>query len=666
MSLLGKLFGNKEDDATQAITGPNDDTATPAAPTAPQLEPAPEMRAGQPAVALDVPAAAAEAQTDPAATQVAPNDGVRAFDQYGREVIVPREEWRTTVLPGMLKEAWDKPDQLYLLILNSLNDGFFAEVTEAAAHLFATDTLPARGACIWGIVLLQAGRLDESQEVLEQFTQTQGEDASVLLNLAKAYAARGDQDRAETTLWRALELEPNLDNGLGWFATIAQERGGDEAATAALKRVAEMPTSWRAQLWLARTALNTADLAGARDLYTEALSRAPRPVPPDFLMQMSGDLGGHGHLAELFDLTGPHFVPEVHGLPVGNNLIKACMDTGDLDSADSIKNALYAFNRPDWKAALAFWDAEIGKARTGDATPGGTASQSIQIGMLRVDGPIWLPPPSPARKLFGFKTAGPSVTFLGGTAEAPQQPTPEQMQLVDALGRMTRALPLFLAEQTELRTATYGRALLPWAVSQQPGQPSGFVIGAATWPDETAVQATSDATNRSDYVVTVHLDAEVEPWTASLAFIRTSDGTRIGELEAEFLPESPETALLKLADEVVDLLSALGPLTKPANYVVPLARPFGFYLGSLEQLLAVRCAAMAGVSVQFLQGARGILDAQLELCLAEPQNVAVRLMLVETLSAMSGIRPEVVAEFRPTFDQLTMDQPLAIVDAVFA
>ena len=76
-------------------------------------------------------------------------DGVRAFDQNGQEVIVPREEWRTSVLPGLVKEVWDQPDQLYMLILNSLNDGFMAEIADAAQHLRETDPIKGRGVCMW-------------------------------------------------------------------------------------------------------------------------------------------------------------------------------------------------------------------------------------------------------------------------------------------------------------------------------------------------------------------------------------------------------------------------------------------------------------------------------------------------------------------------------------
>ena len=641
-------------------------------------------------------------------TQQAP-DSIRAFDQNGREVLIPRDQWAAEVLPNMLAEVRSNPDQLYALILNSLNDGFLEQVVEPAQHLHATDPIPARGTCVWGIVLLQTGRLDQARQLFTGYLETHGDEGSVLLNLAKVYAAQNQPDQADATLWHALEIEPNLDNGLGWYASLAADRAasqafeaaanpeaaqnanqnanqdaarqaaqaaGQQAGTEALLRVATLPGSWRAQLWLARGTLaagtaSTEALLAARRLYSEALSRAPRPIPPDFLMQMSGDLGGTGHLAELIEFTAPYFLPELHGLPVGNNLIKAYVDTGNLAAAAAVKDALRALNRPDWQEGLAFWDTELARrgGNTGN-TQNPDQNQQIQIGLLRVDGPIWLPPQSPARALFGARAAsGPSVTFLGGTAEAPiGSPVAPELQIPDSIGRLTRSLPLFFAEQTDLRTAAHGRALIPWAVGGN-NQPGGFVVAGSRWPDTVAVQMVAEPANQTDYVVSVHLDAEVEPWTAQLAFLRTADGIRIGELEAEFHPtdlDQTHAALTQLAQEVVELLAALGPAPSPGAYQVPPAAHFSDYLLRLEQLLAVRCTTVQGAAPMTLQGEHEILSGELNLSFTLPESLSARLVLIETLGVLTQSRPEIAEQFRPSFQRLITEHPIPSLDQLFA
>ncbi len=87
------------------------------------------------------------------------------------------------------------------------------------------------------------------------------------------------EGRADDTMWRALELELNLDNGLAWYLATRQERGGEVGRMEALRRVAALPGSWRAQLWLGRAALEAGDLEGAVTLYRQILARMGEAVP---------------------------------------------------------------------------------------------------------------------------------------------------------------------------------------------------------------------------------------------------------------------------------------------------------------------------------------------------------------------------------------------------
>ena len=93
--------------------------------------------------------------------------------------------------------------------------------------------------------------------------------------------------------------------------------------------------------------------------YRESLARVGETVPAEFLQQMSGDLGIHGRFTELVELTEPYFIPEVHGLQVGNNLIKANIELGHLQRARQILNQLRTQPRPDWRAHLDHWATEI-------------------------------------------------------------------------------------------------------------------------------------------------------------------------------------------------------------------------------------------------------------------------------------------------------------------
>jgi predicted Zn-dependent protease len=284
---------------------------------------------------------------------------IQVFDKSGTPLYLTKEEWRTKVLPGMLSARWDSPDELYQVIVGTLQDGLPADVAEATEHLYRIDPNRSRAVCAWANVLLGMNQIDKAERILNSHIEQYGEEGYVVANLAKVHAARNENHHAAAILWHALELDPNQKMAVGWFAAIANERGGKSAMVEAWERVAALPGSWHAQLWLARAALESDNTPRALAYYRESLARVGETVPAEFLQQMSGDLGIHGRFTELVELTETYFIPEVHGLQVGNNLIKANIELGHLQRARQILNLLRTQPRPDWRAHLDHWATEI-------------------------------------------------------------------------------------------------------------------------------------------------------------------------------------------------------------------------------------------------------------------------------------------------------------------
>ena len=59
-----------------------------------------------------------------------------------------------------------------------------------------------------------------------------------------------------------------------------------------------------------------------------------------------------------------------------------------------------------------------------------------------------------------------------------------------------------------------------------------------------------------------------------------------------------------------------------------------------------------------LSGEREILDGELELCLADPTNIPVRLLLIETLGTLTTSNPQATQEFQPKFQRLLTQHPI--------
>lgn len=576
---------------------------------------------------------------------------VQAFDAYGRAILIPREEWRTKVLPGNLHAHWDDPHALYSLVLGAVEDGFHADVLEAADRLNGIDPIPERGATVLAIVLMKNGALGQAEAVLTGHARRHGESGVILTNLAKVYAERGDARRADETLWRALELDPNLDNAVAWYMAAHREREGEAAALEAMRRVAALPGSWRAQLWLAAGALAAGDRDGALALYHESLSRAAGDVPAALLEQMSGDLGRHGLLDELVELTGPRYDPARHGVMAGSNLMRAFLDLGRPDDARAVLERLHALRRPDWGPALGFWEQEIARAGLAPVQP--PPDGQIPLAMLRVEGPVWSTD-APVPGLLPPPADGPRVCFLGSTAEQAGQGTQVEHQLTDAAGRMSRAVPLFLAEQAFFTTTARVETLVPWVMLG----PGAFALGGGPWTDE---EAAGYAGEGCEYVFVTHLRAVREPWMVELRLVRTSDAACLGTLDAAFHTQAPADSILRLGNALSALLrgqAGVGPRTPPPLYALPAEGTFASYLVRLEQLLAIRCFTLEGADPRALSGTREMIAGNLQLCLENPRNAAARLLLVQTVRGLRRAHAGAVGEFADRVMLLQREHPL--------
>jgi tetratricopeptide (TPR) repeat protein len=596
----------------------------------------------------------------PAATQAPPRDPasdpnmIRVFDAHGRELFITKEQWRDNVLLGNLEKAKGDPDKLANLIIGALQDGFAKDVIPFAEHLHATDSAPARGATLLGVVYLDVGRPADAERVLRDFLERHGEDAYVLTNLAKAQDARGDHQLAETTLWRSIQLDPNQDNGFGWYAAIRRDRDGEAGWLDACRRVAALPSSWRAQLWLARDAIQRGDLPAAISLYQESLSHAGHPAPGELLKQLSGDLGNAGHLNEIVSLVAPQFDVTQHGLEVGNNLIKANLELGRLDEAKRIIEQLYAQGRPDWRPTLEFWDTEVAKTRVG-ALPA-ESDGPLQMEILSIEGPLWLRDGSPCASLVAPKPEGaPRVLFFGSTTLMPDEKKTPRVQLADGPGRLSRALPLVLAEQVHLSTAAAGVALIPWIGGK------GFALFGTPYGDAELCALTLKEREPPTLIGAIVLDAKGTDWSASLRLIRVADGTRLGTVDVGVSPDDPAPAVDLLASRMIASLGEAGFATvaAPAWYRRPDAGQGSNYLLRLEQQLAVTCGNLEFLRGGRLSGEHEIIEGAIGLCLGEPANVTARLLLAQTLRQMKKARPQITAQYKTRTDLLQREHPVA-------
>ena len=596
----------------------------------------------------------------PRAADVAPEAGltpardpvegvISVYDPFGRKVEVGREAWRRTVLLPNLAANRDKPDELHDLLVSALRNGFAGDILESARHLADMDPEPQRGAVLLGAVLLQLRDFDRARQVLEQAIARHGETPRLVTNLARAYAGLGDEARALDLLWRALKADPNEESALHFLIGSANANGGTAAMLATYERVAKLPGSWRAQLWLARHALDLGDLEAATILYEEAIERAGEPTPADLLMQMSGDLGDRGQTEVLLRLTQPRFDLAAHGLMVADNLLRAYIDLGMLAEARGLLELLYSRQRPDWREHLIAWEGKLDDA----AQRYGEIAAPLDTVLVKLEQPIW------ARGVLGFdgvlpaKAPGaPRVHFICGSGEAREGGGAKVVsQPTNDLGRLTRALPMFLAEELHLRTHARSAFLLPWM------KQGGFIVSAKPWtraflpPDHVL----------PDMLVFLHVDAREAPWLLRITIENAQRDVTPVVFEQAFMLETAGQDVMALLNQLLPRLTILLALRREENapsLATPRPERIPGYLAAIEQALAVGLASRQPDTGTFLHQERAIFDHLFEVALAGEGQWRPRMLLVNALEYEARRRPDIVREYLAKLALLQQAHPL--------
>ena len=83
-----------------------------------------------------------------------------------------------------------------------------------------------------------------------------------------------------------------------------------------------------------------------------------------------------------------------------------------------------------------------------------------------------------------------------------------------------------------------------------------------------------------------------------------------------------------------------------------------WYLGALEQALAVGLASLSTSGTSFLQSERAILDGLLRLAVDLPASLRVRMLLLSAMERESRQRPDIVREYRDKLLALQADHPV--------
>lgn len=571
-----------------------------------------------------------------APAQAEPPDLITAYDAHGREIQIARADWRDRMLLPQLQAKWNQPDELYGLIVNALNDNFAAEVEPASVRLIAIDPNVERSHVVRAIVQMKQGSLDEAERVLRNAAAKAGETGTILTNLAKVQAERGDEQMVDVTLWKALTLDPNQENGLGWWLAREHERGGDAGYVAALEKAGALSGSWRATLYLGRHRLAAGDVAAALELFRTVLAQAA--PDRDALLTISGDLGQAGKIAELVDLTGPLYDPPVHGPQAGLNLLQAYLHLGRLDEGEALLDRLYALNLPPFKQHLDGMADQYQELRRQAARSRPVDESELQIGHVPFDLPIWMYGLRDPQWLFAPKATGArKVTFLMlGKALSGVEQAEEQRE--DELGRLSRAIPLYLAESVYEWTPAHAQSLVAVVMG---GGPVVFGAQDAAGERETAAQFAA----HTDVLVQGSIASISDVWTIDMGIWDTARLEQIGRETVSTDQAGLEATVHELEAKLLTRFGGAQARPHDRIYTRPTVEQMQPYLNAMAQSLMLGLVANEMVPKDAMWGERNMLEWPLRMALHWPDYEVPKAMYLSGISHASRYHSDVLSEF---------------------
>ena len=523
---------------------PAGDPTRPADPVPPAAAAAPAPN--QPSAAANAQPAAAQPTGPSPAGQPKPEPSpfVEAVDAAGRRVRISREEYRLKILPDLLKAHGNNPDQLTAVILQALRDGLASEVLPAANRLTVVDKDPERALSVLAVVQRDAGELDSAEATLKELQQKRPQSAAARVGLGMLADARGDQTKAEALLWEALQLDANHADAVHGWLQLRHRTVGDAGYRAEVERAAALPNAWRAQLWLARHRLQSGEMDAATAIYRDVIAKAGSET--DALVMISADLVQQKRNDLVQELVVPRFQPGRHHPHVGLALLHHYLQLQDDVQGAALLHQMFLHYGHMVGNELQPFTGEFDRLRLSKLPAPAPLPSNARIGLYRLDRPIWYAGYEDPMWLLPQKQAGSKHVLFFGLAVDGQPQLPAGRE--DELGRLTRSVPLFLAEHAWLSTPHRGAAVLPMA------EQGGWAIMGRPWPEEQLIQQVPEPERAATLLVTGVLRVDGDKRRIDLWVYDCGTKQRIGHAATEGTMPELGRMLLQVMGELWPVL----------------------------------------------------------------------------------------------------------------
>ena len=520
-----------------------------------------------------------------------PPTHVQGVDAQGRPIRIEREEFRTRVLPDLVKASENDPDRLTAVIMQGLREGFADDLIAAANRLTVIDKNNLeRALTVLSVVQRDSGELDLAEGTLNELLQRHPGSPAAYVGLGMLQEKQGNLDACEELLMQALQSDPNHPDGVHGYLQVRHRRVGDDGYPAEIEKLMALDGAWRPHLFRARLHALADEDDRAKALYLEVLER--QDVRSDSMVMISNDLLQANKTELLEELILPRFEPGQHHPQTGIALLHNYRVKEDHVAGEELLHKMHVFYGHAIGNELQPFTAEFDRMRLATLPPPPQPPENPQIDVLRMDRPVWyaglgdpmwlLPPKKPGHK---------HVVLLALAIDGQPKLEPAQEEEV---GRATRSLPLWFAEQIWLTTEHRGTAGLSMA------KHGGWAVLGRAWPDEQLCDQMPGNERADTLLVTGQLKLDGDRRRIELHVFDCSQRKRTGTVVAEGAHHEHGDMLLKLMAELWPLIGGAAG-QKPAVGDGPY---WHRYADALAQHAAVVITSTGGMPKERLYGAR--------------------------------------------------------------
>jgi len=474
-----------------------------------------------------------------------PKDHVEVLNAQGQRVSITSEQYLTKALPEMLKASDADPERLTQVIMQAVRDGFADNVIAAANRLTVLDKDNLeRALTVLAVVQRDSGDLDLAEGTLNELKQRKPDSAAAYVGLGMLQERQGNFDKCVELLWQALQMDCNNPDAVHGYLQTRHRSVGDEGYPAEIEKIMALPGSWRAQMWMARLHLGKNNADAAAVIYRDKLSGDA--VESDALLMAVADLVQNGKHDLIEELIVPRFEPGKHHPHIGMAMLQHYHMQEKHAVGEELLHQMYVHYGHMLGAELQQLSGEFDRMRLSKLPKMPDLPANPKVNLMRLDRPSWyagfddpawlLPPKGEGHKHI-------MVFALAIDGQPKLEPAQEE-----EIGRATRSLPLWFAEQIWLSTPHRGTAALAMAEN------GGWAVLGRPWPEEQLTSQLPDSERANTILVSGQMRIDGDRRRIDLWAYDCATKQRLGHAAAEGAHAEHGQMLLQLMAELWPLI----------------------------------------------------------------------------------------------------------------